>query len=86
VFDLFRKEYNEDRPHEALGQKTPSPTFLLSARTYPRALVRFHPDGPWDQMLRVDKGGFIRWDHHRLFISSALAHEDIELRYDGDQE
>jgi hypothetical protein len=86
VFDLFRKEYNEERPHEALGQKTPCTIFLLSARTYPCALVRFQPDDPWDQMLRVDKSGFIRWENQPLFISSALAHEDIELRYDGDRE
>jgi transposase InsO family protein len=86
VFDLFRKEYNQERPHEALGQKPPCTIFLLSARTYPRALVRFQPDDPWDQMLRVDKSGFIRWENQPLFISSALAHEDIELRYDGDRE
>lgn len=86
VFDLFRKEYNQERPHEALGQKPPCTIFLLSARTYPRALVRFQPDDPWDQMLRVDKSGFIRWQNQPLFISTALAHEDIELRYDGDRE
>jgi transposase InsO family protein len=83
AFDLFRKEYNEERPHEALGQQTPATIFLLSARRYPCALVRFQPDGPWHQMLRVDKNGFIRWENNRLFISSALAHEDVELRYDG---
>ena len=81
-FDHFRKEYNHDRPHEALGQQTPSTAFALSPRRYPRALVRFEI-ASWDRAVRVDKSGSIRWNDQRLFISSALAHEDVELRYDG---
>lgn len=85
IRNLFRKEYNEDRPHEALSQKPPASVFLLSARTYPTPLVRFEV-APWNQVVRVDKSGFIRWNGTPLYISSALIHEDIELRYDGDRE
>ena len=81
AFDLFRHEYNEERPHEALGQQTPSSQFILSPRRYPRPLLRLETH-PWNEVMRVDREGFIRWRSKRLFISSALAHEDVELRYE----
>ena len=51
-----------------------------------RPLVRFTLDAPWNEAVRVDPDGFVRWHDKRLFISSALAHEDIELRYQTDNE
>jgi transposase InsO family protein len=82
AFDVFRKEYNEERPHEALGQRTPSSVFALSPRRYPRPLLRFTNDSPWNEVCRVDRDGFVRWHNRRLFLSSALAHEDVEMRYE----
>jgi transposase InsO family protein len=81
AFDVFRREYNEERPHEALGQRPPSSIFVLSPRRYPRPLLRFEIHA-WNEAARVDRDGFIRWRNKRLFISSALAHEDVELRYE----
>jgi hypothetical protein len=82
AFDLFRRQYNDERPHEALGQRPPSSAFALSARRYPRPLMRFQIDAPWNQPARIDRDGFIRWGGKPLFISTALAHEDVELRYE----
>jgi hypothetical protein len=82
AFDLFRRQYNEERPHEALGQRPPSSAFALSPRHYPCPLLRFQLDAPWNQAARVDRDGFLRWGGKPLFISTALAHEDVELRYD----
>ncbi|MEO8183303.1 MAG: DDE-type integrase/transposase/recombinase [Deltaproteobacteria bacterium] len=86
LFDLFRREYNDERPHEALGQRPPASAFALSQRRYPRPMLRFQVDAPWHQAARVDRDGFIRWDGKPLFISTALAHDDIELRYESDLE
>jgi putative transposase len=86
AFDLFRKIYNEERPHEALGQKPPATCFALSARRYPRPLVRFATESPWEHIERIDKDGFIRWHDQRLFVSRALAHEDVAIEYDGETE
>jgi hypothetical protein len=36
-FDEWRREFNEVRPHEALGQKTPASYYEPSARRYPEA-------------------------------------------------
>src|ERR1700689_478769 len=38
-FDEFRREYNEERPHESLGQTTPASHYQPSAREYPRRLA-----------------------------------------------
>jgi transposase InsO family protein len=86
AFDLFRKIYNEERPHEALGQKPPATCFALSPRRYPCPLVRFATESPWEHIERIDKQGFIRWHNKRLFVSRALAHEDVAIEYEGASE
>ena len=60
ALDLWRREYNEDRPHEALGQKPPVLFYTRSARLYPRALIAPH-DGLGAGERPVDKHGVIRW-------------------------
>lgn len=37
-FDAFRREYNDERPHEALGQTTPASHVTVSPRPYPSRL------------------------------------------------
>jgi transposase InsO family protein len=74
AFDLWRRVYNEERPHEALGQRPPASVYAPSSRRYPRPLVR--PDiGPCVFTCPVDKEGFIRWQRRRVFVSSALGGE-----------
>jgi putative transposase len=85
AFDIFRRVYNDERPHEALGQKPPSTAYAASARRYPRPLERFRID-PWNRAGRVDKEGFMLWSGERVFISTALAHEDVDLRLDSNEE
>ena len=34
IFDIWRKEYNEERPHEALKMKTPASVYCSSSRKY----------------------------------------------------
>jgi hypothetical protein len=51
AFDRFRTEYNEERPHEALGQEVPASLYRPSLRSYPRQLPEqeypTHFDGRW---------------------------------------
>jgi transposase InsO family protein len=83
AFDIFRRTYNEERPHEALAQKPPVTAYAVAARRYPCRLVRF-ASAPWNNAIRIDKDGFLSWNKTRLFVSTALAHEDVDLQYDGD--
>jgi len=76
-FDEFRQEYNEQRPHQALGQATPASHYQISGRTYPERIreVEYPPD--WD--VRVVDGGRIRWSGERVFVSHALGGERVGL-------
>jgi putative transposase len=84
TFDFFRREYNEERPHEGIGMKRPIELFETSPRRYPRKLLT--PDeldgDDYDVACEhpfVDKQGYMRWREHRIFVSSALRGEQITL-------
>jgi len=81
--DLFRREYNEERPHEALKNAKPASVYQVSHRKYPRPLVRPDATAPYYFHCPVDKDGFIRWSRdkrRRIHISTALAYETISLQ------
>jgi len=79
AFDLFRREYNFERPHEALGQRPPARFYTRSAKRYPRKLLEAERE-PWFQYARANRNGAVVWDGKRIYVSSALAYETIELR------
>jgi transposase InsO family protein len=85
TFDLWRREYNEERPHEALGQQPPARAYRRSSRTYPRKLEEPEPE-PWSECCRVDKYGYIFWRRTRIFISSALRWQLVALDVDDETE
>lgn len=77
-FDEFRHEYNDDRPHEALDQKTPSSVYEPSPRRFPEKLR----DPEYDhgiQIRTVRDGGEIGFKRDYYFISELLAGEKVGL-------
>jgi hypothetical protein len=78
-FDAFRKEYNTERPHEALGQKPPAEFYAPSPREYPARVAEVEYPSGW-QVRRVSAGGKFRWGHNRMvFVSHALEGEPVGL-------
>lgn len=79
AFDAFEWEYNQERPHEALGQKPPAWFYEPSGRDYPERLPaqRGYPD-QW-QKRRVREAGQIKWKGHNVRISKALWGQEIGL-------
>jgi len=75
-FRAFRQEFNEERPHEALGQRTPGSVYRPSPRPYPARLPRVEYESGV-VIKRVYAHGDIGWQGQRLFISQARAGEDI---------
>ncbi len=77
-FDVFRREFNEVRPHQALGQCTPASVHVGRGRPYTGRL-----EDPWydadHQVARVLSKGEIRWSGGLAYISEALAGELIGL-------
>jgi putative transposase len=83
LFDRFRHEYNEQRPHEALGQRPPGELYKSSSRPYPGRLPQ--PEYPGHYEVRsVYRGGEIKWQGRYLFLSEALGGERVGLEEYGD--
>lgn len=76
-FDRFRRIYNDERPHEALGQKTPASRYCTSPRSLPDKLCP--PAYPETMKLRrVDSCGRICFFGKHLF-SRLLANQPVGL-------
>src|SRR5206468_11222833 len=78
AFDFWRREFNEERPHEALAMRPPAKIYAPSSHSYPRPLM--HPElGAWSNAAQVDKNGYIRFGKRKVFVTSALRHLYVEL-------
>ncbi len=75
-FNRFCEEFNHERPHEALGQETPSQHWHPSPRPYVEHPP--HPEYPGHFRVRlVSTAGTLRFDDHQLFLSQALVQEYV---------
>ena len=71
-FDEFRRDYNEERPHEALGQQPPASIYVPSVRAYPERLpVAEYPDAWIKRSVRSN--GEIKWNGELVYLSQSLA-------------
>lgn len=83
ALDRFRHEFNDERPHEALGMKTPKSRYALSLRPFPSRLSSpQYPDGM--QTRLVQEKGHISWAGHRIPLARFLAGEPVGLRETND--
>jgi transposase InsO family protein len=76
AFDAFRQEYNEERPHEALGGCTPSHIYTPSTRDFPERLPDIEYASSW-QARQVRSSGQIKWKGQNIYVSQALVGERI---------
>jgi hypothetical protein len=77
-FDAFRLEFNEQRPHEALGQRTPASVYQASSRQMPATLPPLeYPDR--FEVRYVSANGGIRWNHKWVNVSTACVGEYVGL-------
>jgi putative transposase len=75
-FDDFRAIYNNERPHEALGQKTPASLYEPSPRPYPDRID--DPSYGGDVAVRrVRSNGQIKWAGELIFVGEALIGEPV---------
>ncbi|MCX5742488.1 MAG: IS481 family transposase [Proteobacteria bacterium] len=82
-FDEFVEEFNTERPHEALGMKRPAQVYKVSPRKMPPVVPELeYPQH--DDVLRVDRVGYISHRRRRCYLSTALAYQTIGLREELD--
>jgi transposase InsO family protein len=77
-FDRFRDEYNDVRPHEAIGQATPSTLYRPALRVFPRVLPELeYPDH--FEICRTYANGVISWRGSQWYLSGCLEDEWVGL-------
>ncbi len=83
AFDTWRQEFNEQRPHEALGMKTPAEVYVPSAQRWSGTPEQI--SYPNMNARKVNKIGFIGYEGGKIFLSNALCgwHVGLQQREDG---
>jgi len=78
AFQRFEWEYNQERPHEALGYRQPAELYVGSARLYPSRLPELeYPAGV--HLRRISQQGSVKWKGGRAFVSEVVAREYVGL-------
>jgi transposase InsO family protein len=84
-FNEFRKCYNEERPHEALGQKTPADVYRASPREY-TGKEQAPEYGEGIEKRKVQLRGEFNWKGVPIFLSETLRGETIGVAEVGEEQ
>ena len=75
-FDRWRKEFNTERPHEALGQRVPADVYHKSAVRLDDAIaVELY--GPQEQTHPVSENGHVSWQGRAWHVGDAFAGQGV---------
>ncbi len=83
-FDWWRDKYNLQRPHEAIGQKTPAELYSPSAKSFPQTLPPIEY-APTDEVRKVNQNGCISYQHQTFKIGKGLIEQLVAIRATADQ-
>jgi transposase InsO family protein len=72
VFDQWRKDFNEIRPHEALGMKVPADVYKKSERKYLGEYVEMNY-GRGFKVRMVNDRGFLNLKQKRIFVGNPFS-------------
>src|SRR5580700_1470908 len=78
ALELWREEFNRERPHEALGMRCPAELYQDSSRRYRAAEVQLSYPGMATRL--VDKNGKLSWKDQKIFLTSSLAGWQVGLQ------
>lgn len=82
-FERFTQQFNYERPHEALGYRTPAEIYVRSNREFPSRIAELaYPDDM--HVRRISQQGSLKWKSERTFVSEVLARETVGLRETDD--
>jgi putative transposase len=82
-FNQFRREYNDERPHEALRQEVPACFYQRSPRSLPKRLSPLEYPAHYE-VRYVSANGGIRWKCAWVGVTHTLAGEFVGLHEVGD--
>ena len=78
-FERWRRKFNEERPHEALGQAVPAVFYQPSPRVYGRGRTSFVYAQDY-VVRRVRSNGEIRWQAGLRYVGQAVIGQLVGLR------
>ena len=78
AFSTFCQQYNYQRPHESLGQKTPAALYSCSPRAMPEKLPELTYPSHYKVNL-VHHSGIIAHQGHRVYVAGLLKGEHVGL-------
>ena len=78
ALELWREQFNRERPHEALGMRCPAELYRDSARRYNGAEVQLSYPGMAKRL--VDKNGMLSWNQQKVFVTRSLAGWELGLQ------
>jgi transposase InsO family protein len=79
TFDRFRHEYNDERPHEAHGQKPPARFYALSPRAFHSQIAP--PEYPASFAVRTtDSRGLLFFEGGRFHLGNLFGSEQIGVK------
>jgi putative transposase len=79
ALDLWREEYNHQRPHESLHDRFPAEVYRRSARLLPSepGLIDY---GAGFFLRKVNPNGSIKWTGQAILVTTTLAGWEVGLR------
>jgi hypothetical protein len=77
-FDTFINFFNNERPHESLGQETPASVYRPLERAFPNRLPKIEYPAHFE-VIRVSRNGGIRWHSQWVCVSHVLGEEYVGL-------
>lgn len=83
--DTWRDKYNNVRPHEALGMKTPAEVYEPSKRQYIEIIKKYEYGGEY-HVIKVNNWGYVRFDKWQVYLSETMIDQYIEFRPSSDGE
>lgn len=82
ALDLWRREYNEVRPHESLQGRCPAEVYRNSDRRYdeqpPEYAAGYH-------VRRICAHGCFKWNGQSVFVTTAISGHEVGLRLMANQ-
>lgn len=78
LFDIWKEEFNEERPHEALNMKTPAEVYYRSQRKYDPSEPDYDYPCNWE-IRKVNSNAEISWKDKKLYLSKALIGENVGI-------
>jgi hypothetical protein len=80
-FNEFKKEFNEQRPHEGINFNRPAWLYTHSTRQFPSKLPEVEYDSDiFEKTRRIRTNGTMKWNGKEIFIYETLIGETIGMK------